>query len=159
MDGEVVEDLSGHTTGHMSGRVQVIARVSGRRIFTVDQKLAILRDAFGPDGSVRGACERHEVSSGQVYTWRKNAMSGQLGMVRPATPALAPVFAEPIFAEPVFAEPIFAEVAVAAPPLLPLPAADVTGHIAIELPSGIRLRVDAGVDGDALARVLSVLGQ
>jgi transposase len=120
--------------------MQVIARVSGRRIFTVDQKLAILRDAFGPDGSVRGACERHEVSSGQIYTWRKNAMSGQLGMVRPATP-------------------VFAEVAVAAQPLLPPPAAEGTGHIAIELPSGIRLRVDAAVDGNALARVLSVLGQ
>ena len=53
MDGEVVEDSSGHTTGHMSGRVQVIARVSGRRIFTVDQKLAILRDAFGPDAGQR----------------------------------------------------------------------------------------------------------
>lgn len=144
MDGEVVEDSSGHTTGHMSGRMQVIARVSGRRIFTVDQKLAILRDAFGPEGSVRGACERHEVSSGQIYTWRKSAMSGQLGMVRPATPVFAPVFAE---------------VAVAAPPLLPPPAVEGTGHIAIELPSGIRLRVDAGVDGDALARVLSVLGQ
>lgn len=142
MDGEVLEGVSSHMTPHMSGRVQVIARVSGRRIFTVEQKLTILRDAFGPDGSVRGACERHEVSSGQVYTWRRNAMSGQLGMVRPAAP-------------------VFAEVAVAEPPCLPPPTAPLVepGRIGIELPSGVKLTVDAAVDGDALARVLSVLAR
>lgn len=108
VDGEVLEGASSHTTGRMSGRVQVIARVSGRRISTVEQKLAILRDAFGPGGSMRGACERHEVLSGMLYTWRKNAMSGQLGLVRPAAP-------------------VFAEVAVAEPPRLLPPAA--TGTI------------------------------
>ena len=35
-----------------------------RRRWTVEEKLAILRDAFGPDGSVRAAVERHEVGSG-----------------------------------------------------------------------------------------------
>lgn len=142
LDGEVLEGSSSHTTGNMSGRVQVIARISGRRIFTVEQKLMILRDAFGPDGSVRAACEQHEVSSGQVYTWRKNAMSGQLGMMRPAAP-------------------VFAEVEVAEPPRLSPPAAPLAeaGRIGIELPSGVKLTVDAGVDGDALARVLSVLAR
>ena len=142
LDGEVIADSSSHMTGHMSGRVQVIARVSGRRIFTVEQKLTVLRDAFGPGGSVRDACERHEVSSGQVYTWRKNAMSGQLGLVRPVPP-------------------VFAEVEVAEPPRLPppaVPSAD-AGRIGIELPSGVKLTVDASVDGDALACVLSVLAR
>jgi transposase len=140
VDGEVIEGASSHTTAHMSSRVHVIARVSGRRIFTVEQKLAILRDAFGPEGSVREACERHEVSSGQVYTWRRNAMSGQLGFVRPATP-------------------VFAEVEVAAQRMLPSPVGEGAGGIGIELPSGIKLSVDAAVDGEALARVLSVLGR
>ena len=38
----------------------------------------ILRDAFGPNGSVRDTVERHEVGSGQLYTWRQQAMSGTL---------------------------------------------------------------------------------
>ena len=75
------QDSSGHRTGYMSGhrtsRMEIVERVSGRRRWTVEQKLAILRDAFGPDGSVRSACERHEVGSGQLYTWRKVAMSGK----------------------------------------------------------------------------------
>lgn len=30
----------------------------------VEQKLTILRNAFGPDGSVRAACDQYEVGSG-----------------------------------------------------------------------------------------------
>ncbi|WP_230206668.1 transposase [Novosphingobium sp. Gsoil 351] len=62
----------------MTSRIEVIARVSGRRFWTVEQKLMMLRDAFGPGGSVRLAMERHEVTSGLLYTWRRKAMSGQL---------------------------------------------------------------------------------
>ncbi len=105
----------------------------------------ILRDAFGPNGSVRDTVERHEVGSGQLYTWRQQAMSGTLaGVTRPAVPAFAQV---QIAHEP-------------AVPLLPAPTApEPTGKIGIELPSGIRLSVDAGVDAEALARVLSVVGR
>lgn len=85
---EVIEDSSGHTTGRMSSRIEVVARVSGRRRWTVEQKLSILRDAFGPNGSVREALERHEIGSGQLYTWRQQAMSGTLaGVTRPSVPA------------------------------------------------------------------------
>jgi transposase len=74
---------SGHTTAHMTTRIEVVGRVSGRRRWTVAQKLAILRDAFGPDGSVRAACERHEIGSGHLYTWCRQAMSGELTGVQP----------------------------------------------------------------------------
>jgi transposase len=128
----------------MSDRIEVVARVSGRRHWTVEQKLAILRDAFGPNGSVRDTVERHEVGSGQLYTWRQQAMSGTLaGVSRPT----APVFAQVRIAQ---AEPTL--------PLLPAPP-EPTGRIVIELPSGIRLNVDAGVDAEALARVLSVVSR
>lgn len=55
----------------MNTRMEIVGRVSGRRQWTVEQKLAILRDAFGPEGSVRAAIERHEVGSGAIYTWRR----------------------------------------------------------------------------------------
>ena len=158
MDGEVVESASAHTSNRMSTRIEVVARVSGRRAWTVEQKLVMLRDAFGPGGSVRGSMERHEVTSGLLYTWRRQAMSGELaGTPRPALP-------EPV----VSAAPCFAEVRVAdAAPLLPAPASPVTapacaeppGRIGIELPSGVRLSVDASVDADALSRVLAVLAR
>ena len=133
---------STHTTGRMSARIEVVGRVSGRRRWSVEQKLAILRDAFAADGSVRSACERHEIGSGLIYTWRRRAMSGELTGIK--APAL----------------PVFAEVGVPqaqAPALLAPPVPEASGRIGIELPSGVRLTVDAAVDADALARVIAVL--
>jgi transposase len=50
----------------------------------------MLRDSFGSGGSVRTAIERHEVSSGLLYTWRKQAMSGELTVgVSPTSPCVA----------------------------------------------------------------------
>ncbi len=138
----------------MSSRIEVVARVSGRRAWTVEQKLAMLRDAFGPGGSVRNSIERHEVTSGLLYTWRRQAMSGELASTpRPAL--LGPMVEAP---------PCFAEVRVIDQPPAPVPAPppvciDPPGRIAIELPSGIRLSVDAAVDAEALSRVLGVLGR
>ncbi|MDQ2891694.1 MAG: transposase [Pseudomonadota bacterium] len=139
----------------MSGRIEVIARVSGRRFWSVEQKLAMLRDAFGPGGSVRSAMERHDVTSGLLYTWRRNAMAGLL-LDRP--PKTLPHPAGETGAS--FAEVRIVDSVVApAPASLRPPALETAGRIAIELPSGIRLSVDASVDAEALGRVLSVLGR
>ena len=138
------ERASSHTRGRMSGRIEIVGRVSGRRRWTVEQKLAILRDAFGPEGSVRAAIERHEVGSGAIYTWRRQAMSGALTEVT------------------VPSQPSFAEVQIAKPAAtLPAPAVAQPGlgRIRIELPTGVRLTVDASVDADALSRVIGVLAR
>ena len=129
----------------MTSRIELVARVSGRRYWTVEQKLGMLRDAFGSGGSVRAAIERHEISSGLLYTWRKQAMSGELT-------GIAPVAALPDFAEVRIAAH---QAPIAALP--PPPSPDVSGRISIELPSGIRISVDAQVDAAALARVLAVV--
>jgi len=127
----------------MTTRIEVVGQVSGRRRWTVEQKLAILRDSFWPDGSVRAACDRHQVGSGSIYRWRRQAMSGELAGVRPQ--------ALPAFSEVEVADPIVRDVAP------PVPSR--CGHIGIELPTGVRLTVDAMVDADALARVIAVLSR
>jgi transposase len=144
-----LEDTTSHMSSRMTGRMTVIARVSGRRLWTVDQKLLMLRDAFGSGGGVRTAMERHEVSSGQLYTWRKQAMSGELSGF--CAPALPPPSAMQV--------PCFAAVEIAEPEQPPRTIAEPAGQIGITLSSGIKLTVDAGVDADALARVLSVVGR
>jgi transposase len=141
----------------MTSRIEVIGRISGRRHWTVEQKLAMPRDAFGSDGRVRAAMERHEVSSGQLYTWRREAMSGAL---RSSVPVVRPAFAEVLVAEaaPIAEQPPALSVptsSLPSPPVAPSPCE--SGRICIELPSGIKLRIDAGVDTDALARVLAIL--
>lgn len=121
--------------------MEVVGRVSGRRNWSVEEKLEILADAFRPGVRVRDVLERRDLSSGLVYTWRKQA---RLGLLAGTVPAL-----------PTFAEVRVSDVETAAP--APQPAASATGLIRIDLPGGVRVSVDAAVDAGALARVLSVL--
>src|SRR3546814_19198660 len=88
--------------------------------------------SFGPEGCVRAACERHDVGSGSIYTWRRQAMSGELAGVRKSI------------------KPAFAEVQISDQLALPGPtvAARSEGVVGIELPSGIRVNVYATVDAD-----------
>ena len=146
MSDETIEPAADVASSHTTGRIEIVGRVSGRRRWTVEQKLAILRDAFGPDGSVRTAVERHEVGSGAIYTWRRQAMSGALSGV-PARP-------QATFAEVQISEP---PVMLPAPPVEAPADARTAGQIGIELPSGIRLTVDGAVDAEALSRVIGVL--
>ena len=122
----------------MTDRIEVIARVSGRRSWTAEQKLAILQDAFGLNGSVRSSCERHDVTSGMLYSWRRKAMDAELtGVTR---------------------SPAFAEVQIRDAGLLASPPSQGNSPIAIELPNGVRLSVDGSVDAQAQSRVLGVMG-
>lgn len=123
----------------MTGRMEVVGRVSGRRRWSDAEKLEILAEAFRPGVRVCDVIARREVSSSLIYTWRKHLREGKLAGVMPSLP----VFAEVRVAEPV------------AP--APEPAPCPPGLIQIELPGGVRVSVDAGVDAGALARVLSVL--
>ena len=63
-------DTSSHTTGRMSSskaRVQIVGRVSGRRNWTVEQKLAIIGDAFTSGSSVASTIERHEITAAASF--------------------------------------------------------------------------------------------
>ena len=70
-------------------------------------------------------------------------MSGELVGVRPPT--------LPAFSEVEVAHPVVRDVAPPVPPHC--------GQIGIELPTGVRLTVDAMVDAEALARVIAVLAR
>ena len=159
-------DTSSHTTGRMTSskaRVQIVGRVSGRRNWTVEQKLAIIGEAFASGSSVASAIERHEISSGQLYTWRRQLLDGELGGVRNGNLDQQDGLG-------------FARVELAPPGKTPtLPPAltassspsstgacersdDRRGMIEIELHSGVRVRVHDGVDGGLLTSVLDALG-
>lgn len=79
------------------------------------------------------AHERHDVSAAQLYSWRRQTLSGELTRA-------APTFTR-------------AEVNKASVPA----TSDAARRVSIELLSGLRLTIDSGVDLQALARILSVL--
>jgi hypothetical protein len=60
MSDEIKKSASGgattHTSGYMVSRIEIVSEVSGQRRWTVEQKLAVLRDAFGPQSWHAGTC-------------------------------------------------------------------------------------------------------
>ena len=170
MDSDIEGDTTGPATGRMSDRrasVQIVGRVSGRRTWTVEQKLAIIGEAFSPGSSVAQTVERHEISTGQLYTWRRQLLDGQLGGPRDE----GRLRTAPTFARVEIAPVREAARAIAAPQPAQLATAEsasdaqdgptamrVSGPIEIELVSGVRVRVLGGVEGETLKRVLYALG-
>ena len=92
---------------------------------------------------------RYGISTGLLYTWRKQALAGALAGFLPVR--IVPDEVSPLPApqpEDDAPAPTSHE---SAPPSRP------AGLIEIELPSGVRLRVGADVDSAALGQVLAVL--
>lgn len=126
-------------------RGEVFTGPERRRRWSVEEKLRILAQSVAPGSSASLACRLHGISSGQLYTWRRQFRTGELT-------GFAPVLvAPPADALPVAAMPI--------DPVGPCGDADrpAGGLIEVELPSGVKLRLTGAVDAALLRQVLSAL--
>jgi transposase len=121
----------------MVDRVEVVTRVERRRRWTVEEKLSLVAAAREPGSSVSEVARRAGVNPGLLFTWRRMADG------RPARSS------EPVTLLPVHV----VEPAAPAPRGRPRQAA----RLEIGLPGGIKLKVDADVDPEALAAVVAVL--
>jgi transposase len=98
-----------------------------------------------PGSSASLVCRLHGISSGQLYTWRRQFRTGELTGFAPVR--LAPPVEEPaVAAAPEDPVPMLAE-----------PDRPADGIIEVELPSGVKLRLSGAVDEVLLRRVLSAL--
>ena len=120
-------------------RVEVITRGAHRR-WSRSVKRAIVEASLAPGVMVSALCRQHEISSGQLSTWRRQYRDGDLAEAAPLVPG--------------FARAVVSGTA----PALGLGAAPTALEtIEITLPDGVVLRVGAGVSQAALSRVLAVL--
>jgi len=126
-------------------RGEVLTGSERRRRWSVEEKLRILAQSVAPGSSASLACRLHGISSGQLYTWRRQFRTGELT-------GFAPVLVAP---------PADELSAATAPMDLapPVGAADrpAGGVIEVELPSGVKLRITGAVDAVMLRQVLSGL--
>jgi len=126
---------------------EVLPGPERRRRWSTEEKLRILAQSLAPGSSVSLVCRLHGISSGQLYTWRRLFRSGELtGFAPVAVIADSPVPQLPP-PEPV-ADPV-------PPPETTAPPSAAT--IEVELPTGVKLRLNGDVDEAALRRVLSAL--
>jgi transposase len=150
-------DESARTTGRRSARnrpIEIITRGERRRSWTLEQKREIVAESLGSELTPTEVARKYAISSGQLYTWRRQLLGMPGTMIERAVPRFAEV--ETALALPGASEP--ALISETAPPRPPAPAHAI-GMIEIMLPSGVSLRVDAEVDGRALRRVLEALGR
>jgi transposase len=119
-----------------------------RRRWTRVQKRRLVAETLEPGASVSLVARRHDVNANLLFTWRRQARRGMLGEALPVTAGDESLALIPI------------EVTAsgeARPPQRPPAGDDRPGIIEIALPSGERVRVDAGVDEPALRRVLTAI--
>ena len=150
-------DESAHMTGRKSARgqqVEIITRGERRRSWTLEQKREIVAESLGPELTPTEVARKHAISTGQLYTWRRELLNMSRAVTERAMPRFAEVELAP--ASPGTSAPTPA--AEHAPSGRPAPARS-GGRIEIMLPGGVSLRVDAHVDGPALRRVLDALGR
>lgn len=125
-------------------------RSERRRRWSDGDKLAIVRETLAPGAVAQVVADRHGIGTGLLYTWRKQ-------MLRAAMTGFAAVEIRPeALAAPQVADDQVAPVVEipSKPPAMP----NLSSLIEVELPTGVRLRVGADVDGPALRRVLAALG-
>ena len=137
--------------GAGQGRVEILGR-ERRRTWTQEQKQAIVAESLGSELTPTEVARKYAISSGLLYSWRQQVLRGQGGVVTGAA-SFARVELAPGLQEPDGHEPSAAAVSAAARS----PSSGGEGLIEIVLPNGTLVRVDAGVDGRALRRVLSAL--
>ena len=147
---------SAHTAGRKSARsrrVEIITRGERRRSWTLEQKREIVAESLGSELTPTEVARKHAISSGQLYTWRRQLLNMPGTVIERAMPRFAAVDLAPV--SPGASEPVPIDGTV---PAEPATLARAGGMIEIVLPGGVSLRVDAEVDGAALRRVLDALG-
>ncbi len=119
--------------------IEVRVRAVRRRNWPLEDRLRIVRETLEPGVVVQTVADRHGVSTGQLYTWRKQMLAT----------AMAGFASVEVVPEP--------------PPALPPPptasaVVETTGSLEIVLPSGTSIRIAGAVDPVMLRLVLAELG-
>lgn len=130
-------------------RVEVLEGAERSRRWSTEEKMRIVAEALVPGAKVTAVARRNRVASSLVFTWRRLARAGQLG-IEPE-PVLVPVrIATRGASQP--------SVPALRDPKRSMPSSGRRGGlIEIDLAGRRRVRVDAQFDAEALSRALDLL--
>lgn len=144
--------MTDHTTMPQISRLEVIA-TGARRRWTPEAKLGIVAESYAMPRNVSATARRHGMSSGQLFTWRRQAREGKLATADDGVAFVPAVIAE---SEPVLtgsaADGGVARSTTQAGTQMPM-----TGRMEIVLADARRIIVGNDVDISAFDRVLKVL--
>jgi transposase len=131
--------------------VDILGPSERRRIWSAQEKAALLAEIDAEGGKVRLVARRHRISESVLYNWRSARKAAAVAMGAPENVEFIPVG--------LIEGPASGRAAMPAPPdpehaQQPATAEWKSGSIEIALPNGARVSVDAFVNEKALSRVL-----
>ena len=138
---------------------EIIARVERRRQWTPEEKAALLAEVEATGGGVSVVARRHGISKSLLYNWRSAWKAAAL-VARGAAPKSAGFIQLGVVADPSYERSAIRMASGAASACsrgTGSSLAERAGVMEIDLPQGVRVRVDGGVDELALRRVLSAV--
>ena len=139
---------------------EIVSRVERRRQWTLEEKAALMTEVAAEGGQVSVVARRHGISKSLLYNWRS---AWRAAAAVAGAPAAMPVVPAGFIQLGVVAESLEQSSAAGtpAPAACPrgagLPLAERIGVIEIDLPDGVRVRVDSSVNEMALRWVLSAV--
>ena len=142
---------------------EIIEVVERRRRWPVEVRLRILDEVLQPGASIAAVADRNGVSRGLVYQWLRQVREGRMPGLSLKPEAASSFTAVRVAPEPRSDPPTSAAVMSPSLPSLapPRPPAAAprrrTGTVEIRLANGRVIKVDEGIDVDALARLVGAL--
>ncbi len=135
---------------------EIVARVERRRQWTLEEKAALMAEVEAAGGQVSVVARRHGISKSLLYNWRSAWRAAAGAAAARATSAVSAGFIQLGVLTGDGTLPLPAAPA-ACPRGSGLSLAERVGVIEIDLPDGVRLRVDDHVSEKALRRVLAAM--
>ena len=133
---------------------EIIARVERRRQWTLEEKAALMAEVEAAGGQVSAVARRHGISKSLLYNWRSAWRAAAGAAAARASSAVSTGFIQlGVVTEPTEQLPLPS----ACPRGAGLSLAERVGVIEIDLPDGVRVRVDDRVSEKALRRVLAAV--
>lgn len=136
----------------MDKRSEIISMVERRRRWPAEEKLRIMEAALAPGAVIAAVADRNGVCRSLLYTWLRQARSGQLAGISLTVPPASP-FVPVRIEEPAPARPLSSS-AVAA---LPSSSRRRASIVEIVLGNGRVVKVEDSIDPGALVRLIAAL--
>ena len=127
-------------------RVEIVTRGEARREYTPEERAAVLTEAAMPGARVLLVAQRYGISPSLVYRWRREAAGRPARQARPRTPRFVPLLMQ---GDGIPQDPVV-------PPGAATQDAGAE-RIEVVLCNGRLLRVGAGADAAAVARLAAAL--
>jgi transposase len=135
---------------------EIVARVERRRQWTAEEKAALMAEVDAAGGQVSLIARRHRISKSLLYNWRSAWKAAAL-MARASPPAAGFVQLGVVADTSGESPPMPITASAICPRGAGLALAERVGVIEIDLPDGVRVRVDSSVSEKALRRVLAAV--